>query len=288
MKAIAIGGRLARDFGKRSFTDLTADARLEILDAINGGLQKLDALAPAHTKTAQASLYLAAPQTVSIGVTNGSSEITLGSFTADQSGCTIRIEGDTGVDNQVAGESSLLHPYLGETGTVSAIIYSDAVAFPEPYAEIIGDPTILETGRRITLNKLISDSWQAKQIAEPYCYWMEANARNRNPSHPAIIRFYPIPDRAYRLEVEAVFAPVRVKFSDLLAPADDLPIRAEYVESYLLPICRAILTDSEFWKSNDSKASVRAVAATAEDKFSILIPSTLATPDNRVGTHYGF
>lgn len=287
MKAIAFGGRLARDFGKRSFTDLTADARLEILDAINGALQKLDALAPTHTKQAQASLYLAAPQTVSIGVTNGSSEVTLGSFTTDQYGCTIRIDGDD-IDNQVAGIASLLHPYGGATGTVSATIYSDAVALPEPYSSIVGDPTILETGNPLTLNRLVSDSRRAKQTGAPNHYWVEANARNRNPSHPAIIRFYPMPSRSYRLEVDAILAPARVKFSDLLTSGDDLPIRAEHVESYLLPIARAILTDSDFWISADSKASVRNSAETAESKYSALTPQTLSTPSNRVGTPAGY
>lgn len=287
MKAIAIGGRLARDFGKQSFADLTADARLEILDAINGGLQKLDALAHVHSKKTTAALYLAAPLTITIGVTQGSPEITGTIFSADHYGCTIRINGDD-IDNQVVGETGLLHPYAGVTGTVSAIIYSDAVALPEPYSELIGVPMVMETGRPLTLHKRVANSWQRKQVAEPYCYWLESNARNRNPSAPAVIRFDPMPDRAYRLEVEAVLAPVRVKFSDLLAPADELPIRAEYVESYLLPVARAILTDSSFWLSADSKASVRNVAETAESKYSVLTPQTLATPNNRVGTKHGF
>ena len=39
MKAIALSNKLARDLDEKSVADLTADVRLAILDAINGGLQ---------------------------------------------------------------------------------------------------------------------------------------------------------------------------------------------------------------------------------------------------------
>lgn len=287
MKAIALANRLCRDLKEDSVTNLTADARLEILDAINGGLQRMDAVAPFQTKTTTASLYLEAAATVSIGVTLGSTETTGTAFTGDQYGRTIRIAGDD-IDNQIAGTASLLHPYAGATGTVSAVIYSDAVALPEPYAELVGDPKILETGRDLTHQKVRCSRWTKKNSAEPRFYWVEANAGNRSPGSPAVIRFDALPDRAYRLEVEVTLAPSRVLFSDLLTPGPELPLRGEHVELYLLPIARGLLASSAMWRDAESKGNARDEAKTAEQKYEVLAPKTLATPRSSVRTKTGF
>lgn len=287
MKAIAFANRLCRDLKESSVTNLTASTRLEILDAINGGLQKLDAVSPTKNKITTASLYLEAATTVSIGVTTGSAEITGATFTGDQYGRTIRISGDS-IDNQVDGTSSLLHPYTGATGTVSATIYSDAVALPEQYAELVGDPRILETGRDLVNHKVRHVTWQRKDIGEPLRYWVEANAANNSPVAPAVIRFDTLPDRAYRIQVDAMMAPARVLFSDLLAAGPEIPLRADHVELYLLPLARGILTASEMWRDAESKATARKEAETAEQKYAVFASTTLATPCNQVGTPCGY
>ena len=287
MKAIALANRLCRDLKETSVINLTAETRLEILDAINGGLQRLDAVAPAHAKTTTASLYLEAAATVSIGVTLGGVDTTGTAFTADQYGRTIRIPGDS-IDNQVVGANSILHPYTGATGTVSATIYSDAVALPEPYAALVGDPKILETGRDLAHQKIRSTAWTRKNSGEPQCYWVEPNARNQSPGSPAVIRFDTLPDRAYRIEVEAELAPARVAFADLLAPGPEIPLRGEHVELYLLPIARGLLTSSQMWRDADSKSAARNDSDAAEMKYKLLAPRTLATPNNCVGTPHGY
>lgn len=287
MKAIALANRLARDLDEKSVIDLAADTKLEILDAINGALQKIHALSPHHTKITTASLYLDAPLAVSIGVTQGDVEVTGTTFTADQYGRTIRIDGDT-IDNQVAGTTSLLHPYTGATGTVSATVYGDAVALPEPYSELVGDPRVLETGRDLHHKKIRFVTWQRRNVCEPRFYWVEPNAANRASSAPAIVRFDTLPDSTYRLTCEAMLAPARVSFSDLLAPGPELSIRQEHVELYLLPIARGLLTSCELWKNRESKPAALRAAETAEAKYEVLASTTLATPSNEVGTPYGF
>lgn len=287
MKAIALANRLVRDLTEGGLSDLPANTRLEVLDAINGGLQKLDAIAPFQTKTTTGSLFLEAAATLSIGVTHGGTETTGTAFSADQYGRSIRIAGDD-IDNQISGLNSLLHPYTGATGTVSAVIYSDAVAMPEPYAELVGDPRILETGRVLTHHKFRPTTWQRKQTAEPRFYWMESNAGNRSPGVPSVIRFDTLSDRAYRLEVEVILAPARVLFSDLLTPGPELPLRGEHVELYLLPIARGLLTDSAMWRDQGSKGVAREEAKTAEQKYEVLAPKTLATPRSSVRTKTGY
>ena len=287
MKAIALANRLVRDLDEKSLSDVSTDTRLEILDAINGALQKMHAVSPDHTKITTASLYLDAAAAVSIGVTQGDTEITGATFTADQYGRTIRITGDS-IDNQIAGSSSLLHPYAGATGTVSATIYSDAVALPEPYSELVGKPHVLETGNYLTPHKIRFVSWQVRNVCEPRFFWMEANAGNRASPAPAIVRFDSLPDRAYRLSVEAMLAPARVAFADLLAPGPEISVRQEHVEIYLLPIARGLLTSSALWKDKESRAAALKSSETAEAKYETLASTTLATPANEVGTPHGF
>lgn len=287
MKAIALANRLARDLNEKALDVLAVDARQEILDCINGALQTMHAVSPPNTKITTASLYLEAAENITIGVTQGDTEVTGATFTGDQYGRTIRVEGD-GIDNQIAGTSSLLHPYAGPTGTVTATVYSDAIALPEPYSELVGDPRILETDRTLTHKKLRRVSWQARSVCEPRFYWVEPNAGNRASPAPAIIRFDSLPDRVYRMTADAMLAPARVAFADLLAPGPEISIRQEHVELYLLPIARKLLTSSELWKNPETKSSAIKDGETAEMKYANLASTTLATPANEIGTPHGF
>lgn len=286
MKAIAFATRLARDLDEKSVIDLTADARLEILDAINGGLQRMHALAPFESKTTTGSISVEAPIGISLGVTAGSVDITGYTFSTDHLYRTIRVSGDV-IDNQVAGVSQLLHPYGGSTGTVGATIYSDGVAVLEPYDELIGDPLILETGTRLTHLQRTWDRY-GKPLGRPEFYHVEANARNQNSPAPSVIRFDRLPDRAYRMEAKFTLAPARMTFADLLAPGADIPLRAEFVEVYLLPIARDILSSSSLWKNKETKAKARTDAEAAESKYAVLTPRHLSTPNNVVRTKRGW
>jgi len=300
MKAIAFANRLSRDLAQQGLADLTADARLEILDAINGGLQMLHAIAPAHTKLTVGSIPLEAPVTVSIGVTAGSVNITGTDFTTDQFYRTIRVGGDT-IDNQIVGTNQLLHPYSGEGGTVTAVIYCDGVAIPQPYAEMVGDPIILETRRHLTscnespvrhstsfFRSELSYSIRQKQIAEPYHYWVEANAMNTNPPAPAVFRVNTLPNKAYRLQAGFMLAPARILFTDLLAEDASIPLREEQVELYLLPISRALLSSSSLWKDKTTRKDVQNASEKAQKEYATLASQTLATPRNRVGVRKGY
>ena len=288
MISIAFANRLARDFGTPSFTELDSDARLEILDAINGGLQKIHAVSSPDSKITTASIFLAAPVTVSILATNGSADIVGYDFTADQLYCTIRVDGD-GIDNQVIAQNELLHPYTGTTGTVSAVIYSDAAAVPEPYDEMVGKPRVMETGRRLEPFLPPDDYYYDRRTGEPRFFHVEPNARNQNPPAPSVIRVDALPESAYRLTAKFTLAPARVLFTDLLtSTSSELPIREEHVESYLLPICRGILATSDRWKNKDSAGTVSKQGEDALASYEIYAPKTLATPQNTARTKTGF
>ncbi len=125
-------------------------------------------------------------------------------------------------------------------------------------------------------------------MAQPTAFWVEANAANRSPENPSVIRFYPIPDRAYRLEAMVSLAPLRVNLADLISPGAQLPFREEQIESYLLPIARGHLTTSDLWRTPATKTQVLNEASIAERNFPINSPKTHSTPCNEVGTPEGF
>jgi hypothetical protein len=294
MKAIALANRLSRDLSEKSLHDLTADVHLTLLDAINGGLQALHALAPHESKATVASLHLAPPAALTLGVTQGSAAITGHEFTADQLYCTIRLDGD-GIDNQVISQTELLHPYAGPTGTVSATVHADAVIVPEPYDELVGNPWILETRRElqsIAPGALQMGYWgdhaRQRDIGEPRFYHLEPNARNQNPPAPSVIRFDTLPETGYRMQARFTLAPARVAFTDIITEGGEVPLRAEHVESYLLPIARGILSTSALWANPEMRASAQAAAKDAEQRYSMLVPRTLSTPRNTARTKPGF
>ena len=281
---ISFANRLARDLDEKSVIELTADIKLELLDAINGGLQTLHSIAPVHSKMTTGSIPLEAPISTTLGVTNGSVEVTGILFTIDQFYRTIRISGDT-IDNQIIGETKLLHPFSGVPGTVAATIYCDGVAIPEPYEEMVGHPRILETNTLILPAQSIC---QVKEVSRPRFYSVESNARNQDSVAPSVIRFNTLPDRGYRIESKFTLAPLRVGFADLVSPVEDIPLRAEHVEAYLLPISRGLLTHSSLWKDKETKAQALAEADTAEKKYEKLTPNYLSTPRSFIRTTRGF
>lgn len=289
MNSVSFASRLLRDLKEVDLATVTADTRLTILDAINGALQKLHALTPHIYKETQGSIYVAAPETITLTVANGSNDITGYAFTDDQRNCTIRIDGDP-VDNQIVSASSLLHPYLGASGSVSATIYHDAVEMPEPYEELIGRPRNLSGSREFLA--LLTDrsilEYQSKTVGDPDRFWVEANAVNQVPNAPAVIRFDSLPGQAIRYQCRFTLAPSRINLTALVSPGTKLPIREEHVEIYLLPIARGILADSELWRDQESKSSAKNDAELAEKKYEIRASSTLVTPGNRTQTKTGF
>jgi hypothetical protein len=223
---------------------------------------------------------------MTITVTEGSPYITGGDFGVDDYYRTIKIDGDS-IENQPMGINELLHPYGGASGQVSAILYGDAVSIPKFYAELVSQSLKnLDTGTFVTHSAAWSEGH--KSVCRPEFFVVEANAINRSPECPSVIRFNTLPDRNYRLQGVFSAAPLRVSFSDLLAPGIDLPIREEWVESCLFPISRGLLTSCRLWRSEAIKSQVRDSANEAERRIAEIYPTTLATPNNRVGTPIGF
>lgn len=296
MKTMALASRLMRDLKESSLAQLTAESRLELLDAVNGSLQELHDLAPPHSKIRDHAFFVHAPLELTLTVTQGSTTVSGDPIPESRSHCTIRLEGDA-VDNQVRGTDTLFHPYAGPSGVVRAMVYYDAIAVPESIDEVVEDHLfILETRERVAKDSSRrGETWitgripgRSKRVARPHNWWMESDARNSNPAAPALIRLDTLPDASYRMQARVSLAPGRITFVDMITDTASVPMRPQHVESYLLPLARARLTTSSMWRDADIKRSVEDKASVAKAAYATLIPQTISTQANRVGTPFGY
>lgn len=286
MKAISFANRLMRDLKPSVLAELSADSRLDLVGAINASIQTLDARSGSKTKTTDISIPLEAPYVKTVTAANGSVDLVGADFSDDFLYRTIRLVGDA-IDNQIVGPNSLLHPYQGTGGAVTSTTYCDAVALPEQYLELVGHPRFLDQDWPLVPSSPLCYHYN-KTTGRPVRYWVEENSANQAPPAPAVIRFGSLPDQAYRLTCRALMGPARVKFADLMAPAVNLPFRESQIEIYLLPVARGLLSSSSLWRDPETKKAALDAADEAKRSFSILAPTTLQTPSNRVGTTPGF
>lgn len=293
MKLVSFANRLARDFKERSLAELSADARLELVDAINSPLQRMWAVMPGRDKITSICITLAAPAVVTLTVTNGSDAFTGYTVTDDQLYCTIRIGGDQ-ADNHIVADGRLLLPYSGNSGAITATIYSDAQVLPAEYGEITRDPFDVDFRQRLYKDDTRSPRWNyptryaAKPIQRPTAWWVEANAADADPLYDSVFRVNSLPDQMYRLQSEASLVPPRITFADLLDATKDIPIRDEHVEAYLLPMCRKELVTSTLWRNKDAIAAVTREGENALARYELLANTTNSLPDNRVGIPIGW
>lgn len=294
MKTIAFAQRLLRDLKEKDLASLSADTRLELVDAIAGSIAALHALAPPHSKETTAALTLPAPTVTTLTLTNGSTEFTGFVPTDEDTYCTIRIDGDP-ADNQILANGTLLFPFSGPTGTASATIYHDACLIPEPVEEIIDDPVNIDYRERLTKDEtrqfemLSTVRLRQKQIRRPEHWWSEANAANQAPGGaPSVFRVDTLPPELIRLQVRVSMGPARISFQSILDGVSVLPVRHEHIELYLLPIARARLASSSMWRQPETRDRVMRDGDKAEAAYSILAPKTLSTPQSRVFTPRGF
>jgi hypothetical protein len=290
MKIAAFTKRLMRDLREQDPAQMTADTRLELLDAINGTIQQVNSLAPFHSRITTAALELAAPVSVTLAVEKGSNQFTGYLATDADLYCTIRIDGDgDGADNQLTGSGDLLFGYAGETGTVQATIYHDALTLPQTIAEITGQPMLIENR-----TELIQDAgremrgYQRRAVETPRYWWVEPNAMISNPPSPAIFRVNSLPPVLTRIEVEVLASPARIRLEDMLAGDVSIPFRDDVIESYLLPITRGVLAESELWRNNDTRTSAIKRGESALSAYATLTSAFLTTPEHRCGTPRGF
>lgn len=280
MTIIALMQRLSRDLVETNPTKFSADMRQSVLDAVNSVVQRYHDHAPHHSKIVPVSFYFRPMAKVTLEVVHGSEEFTGYTIVDAHHYCSLKIEGDE-IINQITGDGMLLFPYTGVTGTMTATIWHDAVAFPPEYASLASDLIHAESSRILP-----QGVWtHAHHSSCPTMWKMESNAHGNVRS---VLRLNALPISALRYTSTAVMAPPRITFAQSLDREVVVPIRAEHLESYFIPAVRAELVMTDMWRNSSLSAAVKLAGERAESAYHSLIPRHIATPNNQVGTAAGY
>jgi hypothetical protein len=245
MNSIQLAQRLGRNLAVEDPFILPADAALDVLAAINGGLASFYREAPGILKRTTLSGTLRAPRALTLTFqAQYSSLVADDTFTVREQGCTVRM-GNGAADNIVTGPNSLLDDYLGTQLSLPATLYSDALPIQDVIERIVGNVR-LYTGTQSAPTPLIRNErlrgglsgffwWYGagyggdgeryypytalgsdlRSVGRPLYYYLEPMGVSQGAEPEFILRVAPLPDIDYTVRLEAELSTQRLTFADL-------------------------------------------------------------------------
>lgn len=220
--------------------------------------------------------------------------MTADTFGLEQLGRSVVLDGDPQW-NQITGTNTLLNPYMGQTGTVSGIVYGDAIFSEEyPLDRIIGNPRLANGGGIfIGMLEMFRGSNQGgwplvygMTTGMPAVWWPQTFASSQGARPSVIIRVAPAPDTAYAASVRIGLWPKRLTLADYVNNTQ-LAVPDQFIEPALIPLCLKALQSSPIWVPTDNDKNVREDGAAAAS-YAKLQPAQVGAPSNRIFTPYGF
>lgn len=287
MTTFELAERLARRLKKGHFTALSMAAAMDVLEAINAGLQECYELLPAWQRKTTVSLTVAAPVSVNLSVVHGSVDLAGGGsiFTEAQIGRSVVVAGDTNW-NEVQSTTKLLDEYQGETGVKAATIYGDSVYNDlTSFEGFISHPRLADSREELIPFNPRAAERQA-EIGRPRYYWTEPAAAALGATPPVYLRVFPAPDRAYVLRVDMEFRPAVLRYASLHA-ASTIPLADQLLHRALIPLCEVRLLRSPEW-GDASKNNLVLEDAKSARGFLFNQRPAAAVPANRVFTPAGY
>jgi hypothetical protein len=298
MNTVLLSQQLARHLAVDDPALIPADAGLDVLTAINGGIATFYRLAPARYRQTTVSATLRAPETLSVTfAAKYSNTLTAATFDTAMLGCTLVLE--NGTRTVITGEAEVLDDWLSDTLTLNGTVYYDAVALEQVVQRIIGGVCLYDAAgnRRRTLwrDDLADDAgygpsyFQRRHLSpgEPTCFSLDPVGATRGATPDYFLRVSPAPSVDYVLRFEAELGPKRITFAHLTR-AIEVPVREDCVEDILLPLCAAELTASRFWADRESiRRTLDAAELVKATKLTRLVHDPAPSPA-RVGAPRGF
>ena len=260
-----------------------------MLQACNAALQQCYNALPVYFKDITVGMTLPAPLAVTLNVTAGSSTLNATAFTSDQVGRSVVIQGDPNW-NQILGPTSLLNPYMGQTGLQPATVYGDAVYSTRyPFDRIIGNPRFPTPN----LYPMLRTEMYYGSLVTPFVYtvgmpqswWVQTFGNSQGINPMLALRFAPAPDQAYVIDVRMAFWPLRLLESDFEA-ATVIPVPDQFIDTALIPLALRNLMLTPIFDKQDPQTII--AAATAAEEYLRLQPTHVGATSNRVFTPIGF
>jgi hypothetical protein len=309
MNSIQLAQRLGRNLVVPDPFNLDAEPALDVVSAINAGLNSYFRELPGIYKRAPLSHTLRGPRSVSITyLSQYGHEVGESSFEPSMIGCTLRL-GNGAADTQITGSNTVLDDYLGESlGPIPATVYSDAIPIQDVIERIIGNvrlydnsqsqPTVLVRDERLRggrAGRLRQGSWGEDftadcglyAIGRPRYYYLDPAGLSQGAEPEFLLRVAPWPDKDYTVRMEAELQTQRILFTDLIT-ARAILVPDAHVDDILIPLCEAELITSPYWRD---KSTVNAVLERQKNVLATKltkIPSDIAPSSNFVGTPPGF
>lgn len=314
MNTVQLAQRLARNLAVEDSSNLTSDAALDILNAINAGIASFYREMPAHYKQTTLSQTLRAPDLlVALAFTaKYSNTVAADTFSTAQRGCTLRV---TGVrDNEITGPDTVLDDYLGDTLSTTGTVYHDAIALEYVIDRLISEPRIYydvnqRTPRRLIRNENLRRGWRGTfgvggtwptglpdsygtcglgSIGLPRYYYLDYVGGSQGGDPFAYLRVAPMPPADYIVRFEAELGPRPITFAELSA-AVRVPVPEQHVADVLIPLCEAELLRSPLWRGGQQATQEVGLARdTALGAKMMKMPVGLAPEGCRVGSRRGW
>jgi hypothetical protein len=285
MTTFELAGQLARRLKKASLPALSVPAAMDIVEAINTGLQECYELLPSWQRKTVVSLELAAPATVNLTLTNGSVTLAGGTFTEAQIGRSVVVAGDPSW-NEVQSATELLDAYQGATGAHAATVYGDSAYNELTNFDGFASPPRLADTREVLKLFDARRAGLAGEVGRPRYYWTEPAAASLGTTPPVYLRVYPAPDRAYMLRIDTEFRPSILTYTNVHR-ASTIPLADQLIHRGLIPLCEVRLLRSPEW-ADPSKQNLVLEDARAARGFLANQRQTVHVPENRVFTPVGY
>lgn len=313
MNSIQLMQRLSRNLAIEDPANPPADALLDILQAMNGGLASYYREMPGIYKRTTVSVLIRAPRNVSVTFTNQYAHTVQGTpFTDDMKGCTLRFDSGQ-ADEVIVGNNAVLDDWRDSNlGPLSAKVYSDTIAIQDVIERVVGQvrcfdnsqsqPTMLIRDERLRGGRAMwwngpwdqfgdvwypMDGWIFGSVGRPRYYYLEPAGVSQGAEPEMLLRLVPFPDIDYTIRFEAELHTQRIRFADLIT-ARTIYVGDAYVDDILIPLCEAELITSPLWRDRNTIKLVtdrqQKVLQTKMPK----IPHDVGPASNLIGTPRGY
>lgn len=310
MTSAEICRRVTRHLAVKDPSDMTPDQKLEILDAINGSLNRYFRYADDQYKRTTATERLLAPASRT-GLTISENGVTLtgNPFTLSERGKSVVIPGDAQY-NEIVATNQVLRPFTGDGGAsnVTGTIYSDAVPIRNFYVErLASHPRIIETNTTLVPimqgagTNLNGDPWYrdtgswynntvSRRQGNPTVYkvdYVGGSIATATEDAVMVIRIDPVPAQEFTIEFDLIIRAICLDIDSVLTPVQ-IPIHESVFADTFMPLIEGHLTTSSLWAAED-RITERILAREAQAIRDIrLLPGEFTIPNNRLGTVRGY
>lgn len=287
----------------KDLSGCAAEDAIQLARALNAGLQRyFQAVPEAHRRTTISHL-IKAPQDITLTATNGSTTVDNVAFAKSQRGCSLKLDGDPDIWNEIVDTAKVLFPYAGTTGDTGGTLYYDAVVVSDFRIErLVTEPTCLETGRRLTgqnrpgylghpeFAPALPLNRRRSLGTYPDYYSVQYIGGSEQVDNDGVfqLRLDPIPTLTCRLSFDALLWPLEYGVDDLSTPAS-LPVSDSLAHTTLLPMIEAALVNTPLYDGPPEKAQTLLMLGNdAEERSRMFNAPYLAPVANKLGTPQGW